>query len=89
MNISKTAANNYEVAVTKNGKKLAEQSINIASYGGGEKAVTTDKKGKATVTLEKPGVHVLSVEWIDKTPGEFKGKKYETVRHILDYSLYN
>lgn len=88
VDVNKKSSNEYELAVVKDGKKIPNQVIKLSAYGGKELELTTDKKGKIAFKLEAPALYIISIDWIDQTPGEFKGKKYETVRHRLDYSLY-
>lgn len=86
--ISETSANNYTLHVTKKGKPIASQKILLSSFGGEEHTVETDARGNATVALENPALYVFSIDWIDTKSGKFNGKKYETVRHRLDVSMY-
>ncbi len=84
----KISADSFEIGIVKDGAALASQDVTVASFGGEEQILTTDANGKAVVKLAKPALYILSVDWIDKTPGQFREKAYETVRHRLDYSLY-
>lgn len=86
--IKSTKDGNYEAVITKDSKPLAAQKVIMSAYGAEELELTTDKKGKTAFRLVNPGLYIISIDWIDNTPGEFKGKKYETVRHRLDYSVY-
>ncbi len=85
----KLPGDSYETLVYKKGKIVAAgQKVIVTGYGANEQELVTDKKGKITYKLDKPGLYILSIDWVDKTPGEYKGKQYETVRHRLDYSIY-
>ncbi len=86
--IKKLANGKYEITVLKNGHPLPQQKIVISGYGNYNQEPTTSNDGRATIKLKKKGLHVMSIDWIDKTPGTYKNKKYETIRHRLDYSLY-
>jgi hypothetical protein len=80
---------NYQVTVKQNGKVAPAQKLYVSSFGIEPKELVTDADGKAIIKLGKPGLYVLSVDYVDKTPGTFRDKKYESVRHRLDYSLYH
>ncbi|MEI9810988.1 MAG: DUF4198 domain-containing protein [Bacteroidota bacterium] len=84
-----TGKNKYEVTLVKNDSAFAYAKITVTHPAGWEKILSADKDGKATFTSVGPALYLVSVEWIDKTPGKFKDKPYETVRHQLDFSLYN
>ncbi len=85
--IAQTSAKNYEVSIRKNGAPLEAQEVLLAAYGQKERVFNTDVNGKVVFNIDNPAWYVLSTEWIDKTPGEFKQKAYKTVRHRLDVSL--
>lgn len=87
-NIHEISKRKYEVLLTKNKLAVPSEKVTVTEYNGEAKDLVTDKDGKASFTLDKPGVYLIGVEWIDKTPGTFKDKPYETVRHKLDVSLY-
>jgi uncharacterized GH25 family protein len=86
--IKKLPGNTFETTVLKNGKALTGQKVIVTGYGTNEQELVSDKKGKIIYKLDKPGLYILSIDWVDKKPGEYKGKPYETVRHRLDYSIY-
>lgn len=79
---------NYELTLYKNGKPLGVSDVVFAPYGKPEDILKTDEHGKAYFTSPDTGLYIISVDWIDKTPGTFKEKPYESVRHRLDYSFY-
>jgi len=86
--VTPVAENKYEITVTKNDSAFKSLPLVIVHPGGWSKNVTTDKEGKASFTTVGPALYLIDVEWIDKTSGTFKDKKYETVRHKFDYSFY-
>lgn len=88
LRIQEKAKGHYEALLTKNNTPLDTCYITVVNPAGDEEEVKTNREGKATFTTAKPGLHVISVEWIDKMPGTFKGKEYKTVRHRMDYTLY-
>lgn len=86
--VSKPQGSSYAIQSFKNNVPFAGATILVTHPGGEETTLVADKDGKATFTVDKPGLYLVGIEWIDKTPGQFKQKNYETVRHQLDYSLY-
>lgn len=89
INIKKTGTGNYELYLSKDKKPVDTCYVTIVNPAGEEEEVKTDANGKATFSTKTDGLYLVGVEWIDKTPGSFKGKEYKTVRHKLDYSLYS
>lgn len=85
----KAVDGHYEISVLKNNQPLAGAELTVSLFGKQEKVLRTDKEGKASFHAETPGVYLVGTEWIDQTPGSFKEKAYQTVRHKLDYSLYH
>ena len=88
LRVQQKANASYEALLTKINRPLDSCYITVVDPAGEENEVKTNKEGKATFAAARPGLHVISVEWIDKTPGTFKGKEYKTVRHRMDYTLY-
>lgn len=88
-NIKKASKGKYQFSIVKEGKTVQPGMVTVSSFGGKEQTLDVDANGNATFAADKDGVYLVSIEWIDKTPGEFKEKKYETIRHRLDLTLYN
>lgn len=84
----KAVEGQYEILVLKNNKPLSSAEVTVSLFGKKEKVLRTNKDGKASFHADSPGIYLVGVEWIDPTPGQFKEKPYQTVRHKLDYSLY-
>ncbi|HTN46791.1 MAG TPA: DUF4198 domain-containing protein [Flavipsychrobacter sp.] len=87
MRVVRMDKTNYEVTLLKQGTALPAQKLVLAEFDKGETEFTTDVNGKINIKLDNPGLYILSVDWIDYTPGSFKGKNYETVRHRLDIAI--
>lgn len=87
--INTLSPGNYSIKVFKNASPYAGSTILITHPDGGETKLETDKDGLAKFTAPKAGLFLVDVEWIDKTPGQFKEKAYETIRYKMDFSLYN
>jgi len=64
------------------GKPLPDAECSVLAPGQekGEKTVT-DEKGYAKSRFDKPGRYGVWARYVDPTPGELKGKKYEETRH--------
>jgi hypothetical protein len=86
--VETTDKNKYEVKLVKNDSAFRYAKITITHPAGWEKILSADKEGKASFTSVGQALYLVSVEWIDKTPGIFKEKAYETTRHQLDFSFY-
>ncbi len=75
------------VKVLYKGVPLASRQVIAHAPIGWDKELHTDAQGIATFTPLWSGRYVLEVEHQDKTPGEFKGKPYEAMRHRATLSL--
>lgn len=84
--IKKEKENSYAISVFKDGAAFSEAKITVTHPDGEE---TFHTGNNISFTTPKSGLYVIDIDWIDKTPGQFKGKQYQSVRHKLDYSLYN
>lgn len=87
--IKKLSEGNFEIHLSKEGDVLPKQKFVVAEFDKGENEFITDENGKVVIKLDNPGLYILSVDWVDTTPGTFKGKEYESVRHRLDIALEN
>jgi len=87
--LKQAAKGSYAITVRQNGRTVPAQKLSISAFGSEAQQLITDANGKARVELKKPGLYVLSIDWIDNTPGTFRDKSYENVRHRLDYSIYH
>ncbi|MEI9945597.1 MAG: hypothetical protein WDN26_15440 [Chitinophagaceae bacterium] len=83
------AKNNYQLHLFKNDTAFTDMKITVMHPDGWIKTIFTDTKGIASFTPAGPALYLIVVEWIDKIPGIFKQKKYETLRHRLDFTLYH
>lgn len=87
--VSSTEKGTYHIQVFRNNSSYQSDKLVIVHPDGEETTLKTDKDGKAVFTAKTSGMYLIDVEWIDKTPGQFKQRPYESVRHKLDFSLYN
>lgn len=65
----------------KNNVPLDSTKIIIINPQSWEKIKTTNERGRVTFLPTGKGMYLAEIEWIDKTPGNFKGKNYETIRY--------
>lgn len=52
-----------------------------------DEPVTVDNEGKAVVNVITKGLYLVRLDWVDHTPGSYKGKKYYAIRHRCDYAV--
>ncbi len=78
------------VAITAylDGKPMANASIKIINPHTWEKTLLSNDRGRVTFFPPVGGMYLAEIEWIDKTPGEFKGKAYETIRYKSETSIF-
>lgn len=86
---SADAGNRYAIQVFKNNAAFSDAKVTATDTSGNEQIIILDKEGKATFNPGVKGLHLIDVEWVDKTPGTFREKKYESIRYKLDFSLYH
>jgi uncharacterized GH25 family protein len=69
------------VKVLFKGQPFASKHLLVHAPIGWDKELHTDAQGIASFTPLWPGRYVFEAEHQEKTPGEFKGKPFEAVRH--------
>ncbi len=89
LQFQKTGDGNYTITVFKNGVLQPATRVIFTRPDGEDTILETDAGGKLSYKASEAGLYMVIVEWIDKAPGQFKGKHYTTVRHRLDFSFYN
>ncbi|MDZ7933551.1 MAG: DUF4198 domain-containing protein [Emticicia sp.] len=72
----------------KDNVPLTKTSIKIINPHSWEKTKISNERGKITFLPTVKGMYLVEVEWIDKTPGVFKGKPYETIRYKSETSVF-
>ncbi len=81
--------NNVEIYALKEGRPLGKVNVKVVNPDGWIQEPVMNKTGFASVVPNSEGFYVVELEWLDKSPGEFKGKAYETVRYRCDMSFYS
>ena len=74
---------NDEIKLTafKNKALNPKAKLVITNPEGWEKVKYTDAKGEAVFKPNMKGTYMIETEFVDKTPGSFKGKEYKMVRN--------
>lgn len=71
----------------QNNQPLDSTKIIIINPQSWEKIKTTNERGRVTFLPTGKGMYLAEIEWIDKTPGIFKGKEYATIRYKSETTL--
>ena len=79
--------NQILLEVYKDKQAFSKMQLKVINPDGWEKNRTTNDKGKVAFIPAGKGLYLVELEWMDKTPGTFKGKEYESVRHRCDMTL--
>ncbi|MDJ1470323.1 hypothetical protein [Xanthocytophaga flava] len=53
-----------------------------------EKNLVVNMQGEASFMPTQKGLYIIRQDWIDSTPGNYKGKSYTSVRHRCNYCLW-
>ncbi|MGR3812116.1 nickel transport complex, NikM subunit,transmembrane [Jiulongibacter sp. NS-SX5] len=79
--------NNVEIWAFKNGEALAKSKVRVVNPEGWLQDKWSNKAGFVSVVPNEDGLYLVEIEWIDKTPGSFKDKAYESIRHKCDVTF--
>jgi hypothetical protein len=71
----------------KNSIPADKAKLTIISPDGWEKVKVTSEKGRASFIPNTKGIYLIEAEWIDKTPGVFKDKPYESIRYHSETTI--
>ncbi len=69
------------------GQPLAETKLEVIAPNTWVQEHKTNAQGKADINMPWRGQYVVHVLHIDKTPGQFADKKYDTLRNHLTYTF--
>ncbi|MEY4545639.1 MAG: hypothetical protein RL685_1834 [Pseudomonadota bacterium] len=75
------------VQVFFDGRPLAKAKVAVYAPNLWMQELQTDEQGKLTPATPWPGRYVLDVVHEEGKPGEFKGQRYEAVRHRMTLSF--
>jgi Domain of unknown function (DUF4198) len=85
--VANKVGNEISVIAYLNNEELADTKVLIVNPETWTKSVFTAENGKATFKATTKGVYLIEVEWIDKKPGTYKDKPYETIRHKSETTI--
>lgn len=85
--VARPEGNTVGLRVYKAGRGFANSSVKVINPEGWEKTCATNEQGRTSFVANQKGLYVVELEWIDKTPGTFKEKPYESVRYRCDMTL--
>lgn len=89
LDVQKMGASNDSVKVSTyfRGEPLAEKEVIITIADQWAKTIYTNGDGEATLNLHWDKQYVIEVVHTENTPGSFKGKEYEAIRHTVTFTL--
>lgn len=68
-------------------KPLAEAKLSAYAFNGWLKELRADSGGITRFVPLWKGRYVIECIYLEKTPGEFKGKRYEAIRHRATFTI--
>ena len=86
--VASKLGNQVLLEVHKAQQPFSKIQLTVINPEGWEKTKITNEKGKAVFMPGGKGLYLVALEWIDKTPGKFKDKNYETIRYRCDMSIW-
>lgn len=82
--VARAEGNTVGLRALRDGKGLANSSVNVVNPEGWERRCQTNEQGRTSFAANQKGIYIVELEWIDKTPGTFNGKPYEQTRYRCD-----
>lgn len=79
--VSSRVGSEIVLKVVFKGAPVVSRPVLVHSPIGWDKELHTDSQGVASFHPAWPGFYVVEVEYQEKTPGQFKGKPFEALRH--------
>lgn len=73
--------------VTKGGQPQGEARVEVLAPNGWSRGFVSGQDGRLEIAAPWPGLYIVKTTWKDKTPGEFKGKKYASASHATTLSF--
>lgn len=87
LDVQQQAANRF--TVTYRGQPLANAKLEVVAPNTWVQEHKTNASGTVEINTPWRGQYVLHALHIDATPGEYQGKKYESLRNHLTYTFVN
>ncbi|GAB3509633.1 DUF4198 domain-containing protein [Emticicia fontis] len=85
--IASESDNGINLNAFKNNAPADKVKLTVISPDGWEKVKVTSERGRASFTPNIKGVYLIEAEWIDKTPGTYKDKPYESIRYHSETTI--
>lgn len=85
--IVKQSGDNIMVATWKENQGFAKSKVKIINPEGWARDKITNDNGKTQLKSNMKGYYLVELEYIDKNPGSFKGKEYQTVRYRCETTI--
>lgn len=85
LDVQANGANTF--AVLYRGQPLKDAKLEVIAPNTWMQEHTTDAQGVVHINTPWRGQYVLHVLHVDKTPGEFEGRKYDNVRNHFTYTF--
>jgi hypothetical protein len=85
--IASEAESGINLSAFKNNIPADKAKLTIISPDGWEKIKITSERGRASFVPLTKGLYLIEAEWIDKTPGTYKDKPYESVRYHAETTI--
>lgn len=85
--IATESDNGINLNAFKNNAPADKVKLTVISPDGWEKVKVTSERGRASFVPNAKGVYLIEAEWIDKTPGTYKDKQYESIRYHSETTI--
>ena len=85
--IATESDNGINLNAFKNNVPADKAKLTIISPDGWEKVKMTSERGRTSFVPNAKGVYLIEAEWIDKTPGTYKDKPYESIRYHSETTI--
>lgn len=79
--------NGINVTAFKNNAPADKAKVTVISPDGWEKVKVTSERGRTSFVPNTKGIYLIEAEWIDKTPGTYKDKPYESIRYHTETTI--
>lgn len=79
--------NGINLTAFKNSIPADKAKVTVISPDGWEKVKVTSERGRTSFVPNTKGIYLIEAEWIDKTPGTYKDKPYESVRYHTETTI--
>ncbi len=85
--IATESDNGINLSAFKNNVPADKAKLTVISPDGWEKVRITSERGRASFVPVTKGIYLIEAEWIDKTPGTYKDKPYESIRYHAETTI--